>query len=56
MTLSPVLKNANSKSVLVIVGSHVCEMSAITVTETKLVHCVILPGSVTHTKLAYIVL
>lgn len=56
MTLLPVLKNANSKSVLVIIGSHACETSAITVTETKLVHCVILPGNAAHPKLAYVIL
>lgn len=57
MALLAVLKNANSKSVQVIIESHVCETSGITtVTETKLVCCVILPGSVTHAKPAYIIL
>lgn len=55
MALLPVLKNANSKSVQVIIGPHVCETSgSTTVTETKLVCCVILTGSVIHAKLAYV--
>lgn len=56
MTLLPVLKNANSKSVQVIIGSHACETPAIitTITETKLVYYVILPSSAIHIKLAYI--
>lgn len=38
MTLLPGLKNANSKSVQALIGSQVCETSAIitTITETKL--------------------
>ena len=57
MALLPVLKNTNSKSVQVIIGSHVCETSGITtVTETKLACRVILPGSVIHAKLAYEIL
>lgn len=56
MTLLPVLKNANSKSILVvIIGSHVFEASAIVITDTKLVHCVILPSSAIHAKLTYII-
>lgn len=55
--LLAVLKNANSKSVQVIIESRVCETSGITtVTETKLVCCVILLGSVIHAKPAYIIL
>lgn len=35
MTLLPVLKNANSKSVKVIIGSQACEIIAIIITFTE---------------------